>query len=81
MSGTRSKLLERISIGFGFISLALIIYFSKNELFLIIFVSAAVIFFSTYFILQNSLKVNDLQETVDNIDKKMKKMEENFNIY
>ena len=81
MSELKPKLLERISLSFGFISLALTIYFSKNELFQIIFVAAAVIFFIAYFILQNSLQVKDLQETVGNIDERMKKMEESLNIY
>ena len=78
---SESKLLERISLTFGFISLALTIYFSKNELFQIIFVAAAVIFFIAYFILQNSLQVKDLQETVGNMDERMKKMEESLNVY
>lgn len=78
---TESKLLERISISIGFISLALTIYFSKDELFQMIFISAAVIFFVAYFILRNSLLVKNLQVTVNNIDAKMKKMEESLNIY
>ncbi len=81
MSESRSKLTERISLIFGFISLALTIYFSKNELFQIIFVAATVIFFIAYFILQNSLQIKELQEAVDTIDDRMKKMEESLNIY
>ena len=81
MSELKPKLLESISLSFGFISLALTIYFSKNELFQIIFVAAAVIFFIAYFILQNSLQVKDLQETVGNMDERMKKMEESLNVY
>ncbi len=76
-----SRLLERISISIGFISLALTIYFSKNELFQITFVAAAVIFFVAYFILRNSLLVKELQVTVNDVDAKMKKMEESLNIY
>ncbi len=78
---SQAKLLERISISIGFISLALTIYFSKNELFQITFVAAAVIFFVAYFILRNSLLVKELQVTVNDVDAKMKKMEEALNIY
>lgn len=81
MNESRSKLVERISLFFAFISLALTIYFSKNELFQIIFVAATVIFFMAYFILQNYLQVQDLQETVEGLDGRMKKMEESLNIY
>lgn len=75
------RLPEKASILIGIISLGLTIYFSKNELFQVIFVSIAFVGFATYFILKNSLQIKDMQKALSQNNDKMKKMEESLNIY
>lgn len=75
------KLVEKISIAFGIISIALTIYFSGNELLQIVFVAAATISFSAFYILRNSLEIRSTGETVSGIDDRLRKMEESLNIY
>lgn len=75
------RLPEKVSIVVGIVSLALTIYFSKNEPLQIIFVSATFVSFAAYFILQNTLQIKDLQESLAKTTEQMKKMEESLNIY
>lgn len=82
MSESREqRLSEKISIAVGILSLGLTIYFSRNELFQIIFVSATFGSFAAYFILKNSLEIEDLQEALSKSNDKVNKMEESLNIY
>ena len=82
MSESREQQLpEKLSILIGIISLGLTIYFSKNELFQVIFVSIAFVGFATYFILKNSLQIEELQKALNQSNDKVNKMEESLNIY
>lgn len=79
--GGEGRLPEKVSIVVGIVSLALTIYFSKNEPLQILFVSATFVSFAAYFILQNTLQIKDLQESLAKTTEQMKKMEESLNIY
>ncbi len=82
MSESRPKRLpEKISIAVGILSLALTIYFSQNEQFQIIFVSATFVSFAAYFILQNTLQIADLQQVLDQTNEQMNRMKESLNVY
>ena len=76
-----SGLPEKVSIVMGIISLCFTIYFSKNELFHVIFVSITFVCFAAYFILKNSLQIADIQEELSQSNAKVSKMEESLNIY
>ena len=75
------RLPEKISLAVGIISLGLTIYFSRNELFQVIFVSATFVSFAAYFILQNTLQIKSVQEAVEQALERIKKMEESLNVY
>lgn len=82
MNDTREGgLPEKVSIVVGIISLALTIYFSKNELFQVVFVSTTLVSFAAYFIMQNSVQIKDLKELLHKNDQRTTKIEESLNIH
>lgn len=77
----QQKLPETISLLLGIISLLFTIYFSAQILFQIIFGVTTLIFAIAYFILQNKLQITNLQDTVSEMEERIRKMEESLSIY
>tara|TARA_Y100000034_G_C6694481_1_gene305960 strand:- start:40 stop:321 length:282 start_codon:yes stop_codon:yes gene_type:complete len=80
MKGNQNYL-ERISLALALISLFLTIYFSKNEFFQIIFVSAFVTFSLAYFIFRNSILIRANKEQVRDFNQRLTKIENSLEIY
>lgn len=77
----KMNLSEKISLWLALISIFLTIYFSKNEIFQLIFVSAFVIFSAAYFILRNSILIKENKEKVEEFEKRLTNLEKSLNIY
>jgi len=75
------KLQEKISFFLGIVSLIFTIYFSAQPLFQVVFGITTLIFIVAYFILQNKSQIADIQESLTEMNSKIKKMEESLNIY